>query len=90
MHYETRSFDVDALRCEKCSAQMVVLAFITAPDVLEKILSHLRQPTSPPPLSPARVTFDVEPAECAGSCSAELSEPESVRNSAESSRGPPR
>jgi hypothetical protein len=33
---------------------MVVLAFISDPPVITKILHHLRLPTEPPPLAPAR------------------------------------
>ncbi len=33
---------------------MVVLAFISDPPVITKILHHLRLPTAPPPLAPAR------------------------------------
>jgi hypothetical protein len=50
-----RTFSVDALRCEKCSSQMVVLAFLTDPAVVEKILTHLGLPAVPPALSPARL-----------------------------------
>ena len=35
---------------------MVVLAFLSDPDVVAKILRHLRLPTCPPPLTPARST----------------------------------
>jgi hypothetical protein len=34
---------------------MTVLAFITDPDVIRRILSHLHLPTSPPPLAKARI-----------------------------------
>ena len=33
---------------------MTVLAFLTDPEVVRKILAHLRLPTSPPPLASAR------------------------------------
>jgi hypothetical protein len=33
---------------------MTVLAFITDPEVVSRILSHLHLPTSPPPLAQAR------------------------------------
>ena len=33
---------------------MVLLALITAPQVVEKILDHLRIPSTPPPLAPTR------------------------------------
>ena len=55
-----RVFDVDALSCPKCLTPMVVLAFITDPKVLVKILEHLGLPTSPPPIAPVRLPVEVE------------------------------
>lgn len=49
-----RSLGVDALECPRCQSQMVLLALITAPRVVAKILDHLRIPSTPPPLAPAR------------------------------------
>jgi len=46
--------DVDALECPKCHTPMVVLAFLTDPAVLHKILDHLKLPSSPPATAPAR------------------------------------
>ena len=37
---------------------MVILAFISDPPVITKILQHLGLPTEPPPLSPARVSWE--------------------------------
>jgi len=53
-----RLLDVDALACPRCSTRsrpvaMAVLAFLTDPDVIAKILRHLGLPTCPPPLTPA-------------------------------------
>jgi hypothetical protein len=36
-----RVLDVDALSCPKCHVPMIVLAFLTDPDVIYKILKHL-------------------------------------------------
>ncbi len=33
---------------------MKIISFIHAPDVVQKILIHLGEPTTPPPLAPAR------------------------------------
>jgi len=55
-----RALDIDALSCSKCHGVMVVLAFINDPQVMRKILSHLRLPTRPPPLAPARYPEDDE------------------------------
>lgn len=49
-----RVFAVDALVCPRCAGPMTVLAYLTDPDVLCKILLHLGLPTTPPPLGPAR------------------------------------
>jgi hypothetical protein len=51
-----RVYEVDPLICTKCGGEMRVVAFITEPPVIEKILDHLRRrdragrapPSSPP------------------------------------------
>jgi len=40
---------------------MVVLAFLTDPGTVARILTHLGLPTAPPPLAPARDPFDSAP-----------------------------
>jgi len=55
-----RVFDVDALACPRCLTPMVVLAFITDPQALARILGHLGLPTSPPDLAPARLPIEEE------------------------------
>ena len=49
-----RVYAVDVLRCPRCDGRRTVLAFITEPAVVEKILIHLGLPAEPPPRSPAR------------------------------------
>jgi hypothetical protein len=49
-----RVFAIDALVCPKCTGPMTVIAYLTDPAVLAKILTHLRLPATPPPLAPAR------------------------------------
>lgn len=39
---------------------MVVLAFITDPAALSRILQHLGLPTAPPPVAPARIPLEVD------------------------------
>lgn len=56
-----RVLDVDALACPKCNTPMVVLAFLTDPAVVRRILEHLGLPAEPIQLAPARCPFD-EPA----------------------------
>jgi len=53
-----RIFDVDARSCPRCLSPMVVLAFLTDPGVLERILGHLGLPTTPPPVAPPRLPSD--------------------------------
>jgi hypothetical protein len=58
-----RVLDVDGLTCPSCGAAMVVLALISDPPVVRRILDHLRLPTTPPPLTPSRLLqqqFDFE------------------------------
>jgi hypothetical protein len=40
---------------------MVVLALISDPPVITKILQHLRLPTEPPPLAPVRASWELQP-----------------------------
>ncbi len=49
-----RVFFVQALKCPRCAGAMVILAFLSDPPVVAKVLHHLRLPTAPPPLTPAR------------------------------------
>jgi hypothetical protein len=48
-----RVLDVDALVCPGCGAAMVVLAFLTDPPVVRRILEHLDLPSVAPRPSPA-------------------------------------
>jgi hypothetical protein len=54
-----RVLSVNALACPQCSSReqsvpMVVLAFLTDPEVVGKILRHLELPTTAPALAAAR------------------------------------
>ena len=49
-----RVFHIDIEKCSKCGGRARIIASIEEPEVVEKILSHLRLPTSPPSLAPAR------------------------------------
>ena len=51
-------FKNDAVRGEKCATQMVVLAFLSDPNVVSKILLHLGLPNAPPHVPAARVDTD--------------------------------
>jgi hypothetical protein len=47
-----RVYEVDPLVCPRCGAEMRVIAFITEPKVIKRIVDHLRQrerPARPPP-----------------------------------------
>ena len=54
-----RVFFVDALSCPKCQSRLKVLAFLSDPPVIQRILRHLKLPDQPPPLAPARVPSDL-------------------------------
>lgn len=42
------------LLCPNCGGDIRLIAFITQPGPIRKILTHLGEPLEPPPLSPAR------------------------------------
>ena len=49
-----RVFHLDALACPRCATPMVVLAFLSDPNVVRKILLHLGLPADVPPTAPPR------------------------------------
>ncbi|MFH1464836.1 MAG: transposase, partial [Pseudomonadota bacterium] len=49
-----RLYEALPLKCTRCGAPVTIIAFITDPEPIHKILSHLDEPTEPPPISPAR------------------------------------
>jgi len=51
-----RIFEVDPLACPHCGAEMRVVAFVTEPHIIDRILEHLRRtaPTRPRPRAPPR------------------------------------
>ena len=53
-----RVLNVDALTCPECTTSMTVIAFLTDPPVLKRILDHLSRPSSPPTVAPARSPLD--------------------------------
>lgn len=55
-----RVFHLDILKCPKCPASMVVLALISDPPVVTKILRHLKLPAAPPPLAAPREMWESE------------------------------
>ena len=60
VQYETHSLDVEALTCQRCNTPMVVLAFLTDPAVVKRILDHLKLPSASPPLAPARGPVELD------------------------------
>jgi len=42
------------LQCPGCGGDIRLIAFITEPGPIRKILTHLGEPLEPPPVSPAR------------------------------------
>jgi len=56
-----RTFAVDVLKCPRClTGSLAVLAFITDPAVVLKILAHLSLPTEVPVTAPARLNPQLE------------------------------
>jgi hypothetical protein len=49
-----RTFGVDVLECPKCKGRMKLLAVVTDPKSMERILRHLGEATEPPKREPAR------------------------------------
>ena len=43
-----RLFEVDPLRCPRCGHEMRIVAFITQPQVIDRILAHLRRTATEP------------------------------------------
>jgi len=85
-----RTFDADALNCLACGVPMVVLAFLTDPAVVSKILAHLGLPTTPPPVAPARLAAQQEFFPDASASDDVSQDPDDLRTPAESRpRGPP-
>jgi hypothetical protein len=53
-----RVFSIDSLRCSRGSIPMVVLALISDPPVVARMLTHLGLPAEPPAIAPARTRED--------------------------------
>ncbi len=49
-----RIYEVFPLICPSCQTPLTFIAFLTDPLPITKILAHIGEPTSPPPLHPAR------------------------------------
>jgi len=49
-----RVFEYDVTVCENCGGKVKVLAVLTDPVVIRRILEHLHLPTAPPTLARAR------------------------------------
>ena len=60
-----RTRGIDGLECPSCRATMVVIALITRPSIVTKILDHLRIPSTPTPVAPARLHHEPAQAELA-------------------------
>jgi len=50
-----RVLEIDALTCAKCAVPMTVIAFLSDPKVVERILDHLKLPSSQPLLAESRL-----------------------------------
>lgn len=49
-----RIYEVFPLICTRCGGEMRIIAFITDTITIKRLLSHIGEPTEPPPISPAR------------------------------------
>jgi NodT family efflux transporter outer membrane factor (OMF) lipoprotein len=49
-----RIYEAFPLTCPKCGSEMRVLAFITEAAPVQRILRHIGEPATPPPIAPAR------------------------------------
>ncbi len=49
-----RIYELFPLLCPKCGGEIRIIAFLTEASAVREILSHLGEPTSPPPIAPAR------------------------------------
>ncbi len=49
-----RVFGIDVLRCPACGSRRRLIALITDPGVVRRILRHLELPSEPPPVAAAR------------------------------------
>jgi hypothetical protein len=49
-----RTFEVDVLQCPRCKGRMKLVARVTDPKSIARVLRHLKEPTDPPAREPAR------------------------------------
>ena len=49
-----RIYEIHPLTCPKCTHHMRIVSFIQEQPTIRKILKHIREPSDPPPISPAR------------------------------------
>ncbi len=49
-----RVFEIDVLHCGRCGRERKLIALITSPLVVRRILRHLELPSEPPPVAAAR------------------------------------
>jgi hypothetical protein len=49
-----RIYEILPLICPECGSEMRLIAFVTEADPLRRILTHIGEPSVPPPISPAR------------------------------------
>lgn len=55
-----RVYRVDILECPRCHGRLSLLAVISDPPVVKKILQHLQLPSEPPHPAPARAPPQTE------------------------------
>ena len=67
-----RVFAIDVLRCTACGGPRQVIAFLSEPSVVTRILRHLNLPAVPPPLAPARAPPQAQLSDWADELAVEL------------------
>jgi len=55
-----RIYECLPLSCPRCGQPMRIIAFVLDPPVIQRILGHIGEPTTPPAVSPARSPPQVE------------------------------
>ena len=56
-----RVFLIDVLHCPHCGGRRRIVSFLTDPQVVRRILTHLGMPTEAPVVKPARMLAELGP-----------------------------
>ena len=53
-----RIYEVFPLVCPQCGGELRLIAFLTEADPIQRLLIHIGEPATPPPIVPARAPPD--------------------------------